>query len=75
MYKQMHADRLLVDDKNARRIAHLNGITTIGSIGVLLAAKQAGLVDTIRPLLDKIMRPPLFFSLELYKQALMLANE
>jgi uncharacterized protein len=75
LYKQMHADRLLIDDKNARRIAHLNGITTIGSIGVLLAAKQAGLVDSVRPLLDKIMRPPLFFSLELYKQALMLADE
>ncbi len=47
----------------------------IADSSALLVTKQAGLVDSVRPLLDKIMRPPLFFSLELYKQALMLADE
>ncbi len=41
LYKQCSADKLLIDDKRGRRVAKINAISTIGSLGVLLAAKQA----------------------------------
>jgi uncharacterized protein len=75
LYKQLSADRLLIDDKNARRIAKLNDINTIGSIGILLAAKERGLIAAIRPMLDAVMQPPLYMGRALYQQALTLAGE
>ncbi len=38
-YRQLAADRLLIDDRRGRRVAAINGIEIIGSLGVLLAAK------------------------------------
>lgn len=52
LYKQIAADKLLIDDKRGRNVAKLNQISTIGSLGVLLAAKQKGLIHEIAPLLS-----------------------
>lgn len=54
LYKQYSADKLLIDDKRGRRMAKINHISTIGSLGVLLAAKQAGLIDQIFPFVNKL---------------------
>ena len=44
LYKQLNADKLLIDDRRGRKIAKINRIHTIGSLGVLLAAKNRGLL-------------------------------
>lgn len=51
LYKQMHADYLLIDDKRGRKVAAINHIKTIGSMGVLLQAKRSGLISEVTPLL------------------------
>ena len=38
-----HADRVILDDLPARRLAHALGLRVIGTLGVLLAAKRRGL--------------------------------
>lgn len=38
LYKEVAADYLLIDDKRGRKVAKLNQIKTIGSLGVLLQA-------------------------------------
>ena len=42
LYKQISADKLFIDDQRGRNVAKLNHINTIGSLGVLLVAKQRG---------------------------------
>ncbi len=47
LYKQIDADKLLIDDQRGRNVAKINHIETIGSLGVLLVAKQRGLINEI----------------------------
>lgn len=43
---------ILMDDAIGRQIARAHGIAVIGSCGILLAAKQRGLIDAVGPILD-----------------------
>ncbi len=49
LYKQLHADYLLIDEKAGRRVAKLNQIQIIGSLGVLIEAKKKGLLPSLSP--------------------------
>lgn len=40
---ELQAERLVLDDQDARRFADCCGLKTIGTLGILLAAKQRGL--------------------------------
>ena len=44
LYKELDADFLLIDDQRGRKVAKINQITTVGSLGVLLQAKKKGLI-------------------------------
>jgi uncharacterized protein len=68
LYKQHH-------DKRGRQIAKLNHINTIGSMRVLLAAKEAKLIQKIGPLLSKIEQSPVYLSKSLIEAVLDLAGE
>ena len=75
LYKEMQADYLLIDDKRGRKVAAINQINTIGSLGVLLLAKRAGLVPSVAPLLMQIEASPVFISKGLIQTVLELAGE
>ena len=75
LYKELQADYLLIDDKRGRKVAAINQIKTIGSLGVLLQAKRAGKVLYIAPLLSQIEASPVFISKALVKTVLELAGE
>lgn len=75
LYKHLHADRLLVDDQRARRVALHNGIAVVGSLGVLLRAKESGLISEVRPLLAAIQLAGVHYSDQLVSEALRLAGE
>ena len=75
LYKQLGADRLLIDDKRGRRVAKINNIGVIGSIGVLLSAKNSGLIPAVRPLLEQIGKSRVFVSAALVAAALEIAGE
>jgi hypothetical protein len=75
LYKNLRADRLLVDDHRARKVAAWNKISVIGSLGVLLRAKESGLLQEIRPLLTAIRAAGLYYSEQLCDEALRLAGE
>ena len=47
LYKQLNADMLLIDDRKAKRIAKVNNINVIGSLGILLVAKQKKLIKKL----------------------------
>ncbi len=75
LYRRLGADWLLVDDARARKVARLNGIQVIGSLGVLLLARGNGLVPRIRPLIEAIRASGIYLADSLVEEALRLAEE
>lgn len=75
LYKEASADYLLIDDKRGRKVAKINQIKTIGSLGVLLQAKRAGYIPCITPLIEQIAASPVFISESLIQTVLELAGE
>jgi predicted nucleic acid-binding protein len=66
---------ILLDELFARRVAIQLGLPVTGTLGVLLAAKQHGLVSRVRPLLDEMVRQGRRLSPVLYARLLAGASE
>lgn len=75
LYKHLKADLFLVDDRRARRIAGLNNINTIGSLGVLFEAKQKNIIENIRPAILKIYNSDIYISPDLCNYVLQKTGE
>jgi len=73
--KEISADLILIDERAATRRARMLGLTVIGTLGVLLAAKQNGHVATIKPLMDQLRSLDFYMSTELYEEVLKTAGE
>ena len=69
------ATALLLDDRKGRRIARGLGLAVVGSAGVLLAAKQRGLISFVRPLLDELRGAGLYLDDTAFNEILHLAGE
>jgi len=66
---------LLADDASARAVALGRGLVVVGTLGVLLRAKQRGLVTAVSPTLDHMRSLGMFVSEPLRKKVLELAGE
>ena len=73
--EELSADAVLIDDLKARKIAKFRGLNVIGTVGILLSAKDIGLISEIKPLLEALMKKKIRISKGLYGHALELANE
>ena len=74
LYKSVQADYLLINDKRGRRVAQINQIKTIGSLGVLIRAKKAGLIAQVRPKMDLIAGSQIYLSTDLINAVLKCLN-
>ncbi len=52
--KELNAERLVIDDQDARRFADRAGIKTIGTLGILLAAKRKGQIPVVRQEIQRL---------------------
>lgn len=75
LYFEKKADFLLIDEKKGRKIAVYSKINIVGSLGILLLAKQKGLITSVKPLLDRLQQSYIRISNELYLKTLILADE
>jgi predicted nucleic acid-binding protein len=72
---EIGADAVLMDERAGRRVAEEAGLKVIGTLGLLLEAKRAGHIATIRAELDKLLETSFFLSPQLYDQLLRMAGE
>jgi predicted nucleic acid-binding protein len=66
---------LLIDDRAGRQAAENMGISKIGLVGILLHAKQKGLIESICPLLEELRTAGYWLSDELLAVARKIAKE
>jgi predicted nucleic acid-binding protein len=64
-----------IDEKAGRRIARLHGLKVTGSIGILVKAKQQGLVASLAHCLQEMRKKGIWISEELIRQALVAVGE
>ena len=72
---ELKAGLLLQDERAATNKARSLGLTTFGTLGVLLKAKERGLLEIIRPAVDELRRTGFHMSNSLYEKVLFSADE
>lgn len=66
---------LIIDESKGRRVARELGIKITGSFGSLIAAKEKGSIQLVKPILDKIKQTNFRISDDLVNKILHMVNE
>jgi predicted nucleic acid-binding protein len=66
---------VILDDKLARRVAEMQGFRLTGTAGVLLRAKQKGLVPALKPVIERLLDLDFRLKPDLVKATLKLGGE
>ena len=72
---QVGADELVLDDRPARRAAIAHGLPVVGTLGLLLRAKQHGPIEEVAPIMAAIVEAGHYASPELQMAVLKDAGE
>lgn len=72
---ELKATLVIMDDLAARRAAQAQGLLVIGTIGILLLAKQQGLIPTVKKPIDELIAAGKYIHPALYNEALRQAGE
>ena len=70
-----HHNLLILDDRQARSVAQRLTVPIIGTIGVLLLAKKAGILQSVASILIELEAAGFYVSDALKEEALRLAGE
>ena len=73
--KEHNAQLVIIDERKARGEARRIGLPVKGTIGILVEAKEKGLVDAIKPLLETLQAKGMYLEQSLIDTALRLAEE
>lgn len=67
--------RIILDDRQARAVGNRLNIPVIGTVGILVQAKYAGVIPLIKPLLEDLESNGFYLSDALKDEALRLVGE
>lgn len=73
--KELNADLLILDEKLGRQYAEKLSIKITGTLGILLKAKEKGLINSIRYLLNILVVNGIWLNPKLIEKVLNLAGE
>lgn len=73
--RELQAELLLLDERAATRKARAVGLQTIGTLGLLLLAKEQGIIRTIQPMLAELRQVGFHMSIPLFQRVLESAGE
>lgn len=73
--QELNAAQILIDERAARQVAESLNLAVIGTIGILLLAKNRNLISSVKELLDALMAEGMRISPRIYQKALKMAGE
>ena len=68
--QQRGADRVVIDDRAARRCARAMGLNVIGTLGIMGRAKSEGRIERAAPVVERLRESGLYVSEELVQRLL-----
>lgn len=72
---ELKPDFLIIDELKGRKMAkHLN-IDVIGTLGLLLMAKEMRLINEVKPFMNQLLEKGIWISTKLYSEVMALADE
>ena len=72
---ELKADLVIIDEILGRRFAKHAGHQVTGTLGILMKAKELGLIDKVGPLLDEMQQKGIWMSKQLKEKILKRAKE
>lgn len=69
------AGLIILDDKDARKIAEKLGLKVMGTAGIFLLAKKKGIIEEIKPILEEMRTSGFYLSDSIIKIVLREAGE
>jgi predicted nucleic acid-binding protein len=73
--QEINADLIIIDDLAARKFALKLGLSFKGTLGLLVMAKQEGVIASVRPYLEKVQQTNFRLAGHLIEQSLRDAGE
>ena len=73
--EELKANTVIMDDRLGGKIAHLRGFNVIGTLRLLVLAKDKGLIAGIKPLIEKLKEVGFWISEDVYKDILLQTRE
>jgi hypothetical protein len=73
--KELRADLILLDEEKARKSAVIAGFEVMGLLGVLVIARNLGLIEAIKPLIEELKNKRFRISDRVIAEALLKAGE
>jgi len=73
--KEMSDPLLLLDDLKARKLARRLNLKITGTLGVINKAKQLGIIDKVKPIIDKLLGTDFRISEKIINEILKLNEE
>lgn len=73
--KEIDADLLIIDDKNAKKYAKYLGFNVTGTLGLFIKAKNLGYIDKVKPLIGKMTENGFYIDNRVIKMCLKECDE
>lgn len=73
--KEMEEPLLLLDDLKARKLANKLNLKFTGTLGVINKAKQIGVINKVKPIIDKLLSTNFRISENIINELLKMNNE